>query len=102
MTRQAISPRLAIRILENMGLPRRPGRLALFKESRQPFAPFGRGADGGDPFGGIVYQTGIDRPVSDREDEVLGGALRRRATLGQSRQDGINGGIKLVSRHHLM
>src|SRR6188768_2267401 len=98
MTRQAISPRLAIRILENMELPRCPSRLALFKEPRQPLAPFGRGADGGDPFGGVVDKVGIDGPVSDGGNEVLGGALRGRTALRQPDQDGVHGAVELISR----
>src|SRR3954447_22099521 len=102
MTRQAISPRLAIRILVNMVLPRCPGRLALFKEPRQPLASFRGGADGGDPFGGVVDQARVDRTVGDREDKVFGGVLSFGAALGQSCQQGVDGGIKLISRHDLM
>src|SRR3954451_19891753 len=99
MTRQGVSPRLAIRILVNMGLPHGPGRLAFFKEPRQTFPPFGRGADGGDPFGGVVDKAGIDGPVSDGENEVLGGALRGGTALRQPGQDGVHSAVELISRH---
>src|SRR4051795_3824234 len=96
MTRQAISPRLAIRILENMGLPRGPGRLAFFKEPRQPLAAFGRGADGGDPVGGVVDPARVDRTGGDGENEVLGGALRGGTALRQPGQDGVHGAVELI------
>src|SRR5436190_17357991 len=74
MTRQAISPRLAMRILRNtlLLLPRRldahrleipdPGRFSLFEERRDAFPAFSGNADLGDALGGVGDHRFIGRP----------------------------------------
>src|SRR6185503_19250825 len=83
MTRQAISPRLAMRILRNtlLLLPRRlyahrleipdPGRLPLFEERRDAFLALGGNADLGDAFGGIGNHGVIGRPCRHRPHQIL-------------------------------
>src|SRR5258705_9515379 len=69
ITRHAISPRLAIRILPNIrekcsrSALRGPGRLALLKEGRGPFLALGRAADLGDALRGLGNQRFVERPV---------------------------------------
>src|SRR3954466_7569826 len=97
MTRQAISPRFAIRILENMASGNRrcvfredrlrgrrdPGRLALLEECADAFTAFGRRTDAGDAFGRVLDELARHRPVRDRADQVLGFALRGGARFEQ-------------------
>src|SRR6185436_985187 len=83
MTRQAISPRLAMRILRNtlLLLPRRldahrleilhPRRLALLEERGDAFLAFGRDADLGDALGGIGDHRIVERPRRHGADQVL-------------------------------
>src|SRR3954468_13392710 len=74
ITRQAISPRLAIRILRNtLALP---GGLALLEERGDAFASLGRGADLGDAPRGIGLQRIVDRPAGDVAYEVLDAGMR--------------------------
>src|SRR5439155_14120821 len=69
ITRQAISPRLAIRILRNtLALPR---GLALLEERRDPLFPLRRGADLGDPPCGVGAQRIVDRPAGNVAHQVL-------------------------------
>src|SRR5262249_28687864 len=73
ITRQAISPRLAIRILPNMSaLGRYPRGFPLFEERCDALAAFGRDADLGDALRGVVDQCVRDRAASrDGPDQVL-------------------------------
>src|SRR4249919_99192 len=94
MTRPAISPRLAIRIFENMGVPRsssdarrrlvegdfrrlrrHPRGLALLEERRHAFAPLGRGAQLGDALGGVLDELARHGAIVHRADQLLGFAL---------------------------
>src|SRR5881394_3242618 len=81
ITRQAISPRLAIRILRNtLALP---GRLALFEERGDAFPSLGRSADLGDAPRRVGLQRIVDRPAGDVAHEVLDAGMRGGATREQ-------------------
>src|SRR3954467_13200870 len=69
MTRQAISPRFAIRILENTSA--RPGGLALLEERSDPFLAFRRDADLGNALRGLRDERVVDRMIGDRLYELL-------------------------------
>src|SRR3546814_6517858 len=73
MTRQAISPRLAIRILRNTDpLPlHRPVRLALVEEGGQPLLSFRTGAAVGDILRGEFPQRLVDHGMRDAGDQPL-------------------------------
>src|SRR5712691_4872569 len=72
ITRQAISPRLAIRILPNtLAFARGPGRLALLEECRDARLAFRRDADLGDAPGGIGNQRVVQRPPGNGPNELL-------------------------------
>src|SRR5574341_1026938 len=67
--RQAISPRLAIRILPNTSrlgrqLGREPARLALFQERGDTLFSFGRDADLGDALGRVLDHAVCNRPAA--------------------------------------
>src|SRR5689334_15152802 len=69
ITRHAISPRLAIRILRNtLALPR---GLALLEKRRDTFFALGRGADLGDAPRGVGLQFVVDRPTGDIAHQIL-------------------------------
>src|SRR3954463_6762641 len=81
ITRQAISPRLAIRILRNtLALP---GRLALLEERGDAFASVGGGADLGDAPRRVGLQRIVDRPARDVAHEVLDAGMRGGAAREQ-------------------
>src|SRR3954466_7513192 len=81
ITRHAISPRLAIRILRNtLALP---GRLALFEERGDAFASVGGGADLGDAPRRVGLQRIVDRPARDVAHEVLDAGMRGGAAREQ-------------------
>src|SRR6266852_4282542 len=66
ITRQAISPRLAIRILPNtLAFALSPARLALLEERRDALLAFRRDADLGDAPGGIRDQRVVQRPPGE-------------------------------------
>src|SRR3954463_11458657 len=74
ITRQAISPRLAIRIFRNtLALP---GRLALFEERGDAFASVTGGANLRDAPRGVGLQRIVDRPAGDVAHEVLDAGMR--------------------------
>src|SRR6266571_6997984 len=90
VTRQAISPRLAIRILANTGRTLFLLLGALFNRLRQPcgFSLLEKGAHallafrgrpgGGDACGHVIHQFGVGPPAGDRMDQVLGHRVRPR------------------------
>src|SRR6185436_9165829 len=98
-TRQAISPRFAIRILRNtLGLPREPGRLALLEERRDSFLPFRRDADCGDPLRGIVDHRVVDGAGRNAAYQVFDPGKRLRPTLGQVPKDFPDLGVQVFGR----
>src|SRR5512134_198752 len=83
-TRQAISPRFAIRILRNtLGLPRGPGGLALLEERSDSFLAFGGDTDLGDALRGVVDHRVVDAPGRNGADQVLDPRQRRGSARGQ-------------------
>src|SRR4051812_3568718 len=81
ITRHAISPRLAIRILRNtLALP---GRLALFEERGDAFASVAGGANLRDAPRGVGLQRIVDRPAGDVAHEVLDAGMRGGAAREQ-------------------
>src|SRR6185436_7260950 len=91
ITRQAISPRLAMRILRNtlLFLPRRldahrlevlhPRGLAFFEERGDAFLAFGRDADLGDALGGVGDHGVVGGTRAHRAQQVLDLRVRRAA-----------------------
>src|SRR5688572_19963552 len=75
--RQAISPRLAISSLPNIGLfLRRPARRTLFEECGDAFAPFGRDARVGDALGRGGEQYVVHGCLDNIGQQPLGGGQR--------------------------
>src|SRR6188474_2414999 len=100
-TRQAISPRFAIRILRNtLGLSRNPRRLALLEERRDAFLPLGRDADLGDALRGVVDHCVVDCAGRDETNQVLDLRQRLRPTLRQVFQNFPDVGVELFRRRH--
>src|SRR2546427_5494506 len=106
-TRQAISPRLAIRILANTGralffllgalfhrLPH-PCGLALLEEGAHAFSAFLGRPCTGDAARHIGPRFGRDRPLRDRVDPFLGCSVRPRRALNELAQDSVHRGIQL-------
>src|SRR5512142_2878931 len=92
ITRQAISPRFAIRILRNtLALP---GGLALLEEGGDAFLALGRSADLGDAPRGVALQRIIDRPAGDLAHEVLDARVRFAAAIEQMPGDRVDGLIE--------
>src|SRR5436190_19542763 len=97
ITRQAIWPRFAIRILRNtLALP---GRLALLEEGGDAFLAFGRGADLGDAACRIGLERAVDRPARHLADQVFDARMRFAAGGKQMLDEPINGGVQLRRRH---
>src|SRR5215472_11093568 len=91
ITRQAISPRFAIRILRNtLALP---GRLALLEEGRDAFFPLGRGADLGNAARGLRLQRIVDRPAGNLPDQVLDARMCLAAAVEQMPRERVHGCI---------
>src|SRR5256714_10138240 len=93
VTRQAISPRLAIRILANTGHTlflllgalfhrlRQPWGFSLLEEGAHAF-PALRGCPGGsDARGHVVQESRVDPSPCHRTDQVLGHGVRRGCAL---------------------
>src|SRR4051812_45817935 len=88
MTRQAISPRLAIRMVRNIGPPLAlaPGGGALVQEGGEPLLPLVAGAAGRDAAAGLLPERGVDGAPLAQEDERLGVRLRAWGALQQGVQ----------------
>src|SRR3954451_23118775 len=90
MTRQAISPRFAIRILLNMALlplrgsvracPADPRGRSLLQESADALDGLWRGTDVGDALRCILNELIRNRMMCDGSDQVLGCGLRLRSS----------------------
>ena len=80
MIRQAISPRLAISRLRNIGRAglAGPRRRALFQERDQAFLRLGAGATGGDTAGRVLDHRRVDGAPGKRRDQRLGQRPRGR------------------------
>src|SRR5262245_51309305 len=81
ITRQAISPRLAIRMRSNISTP--PRRPPLLEEGGDALAPLRADADGGDALHRQLDQPRIDDATGDVGDQRLGLALRLRPAFGE-------------------
>src|SRR5688500_16069484 len=96
ITRQAISPRLAMSSLRNTsGLPGRPGRLALLEERNDAFLAFGRSADLGNAPGGVGHQRIIHRVQRYGANQALYAGVRLRAARQQVRHQALQCLIQL-------
>src|SRR5688572_2434222 len=98
ITRQAISPRLATRILRNTLVLFHPGGLALLDEGSDPLAALGRNADLGDALRCVVDQGIVDRP-GDRADEVLDLPHRKRSAQNQVVENFPDLRVEVARRH---
>src|ERR1051325_6609528 len=97
ITRQAISPRLAIRMRANtLALP---GGLALLEEGGDAFASLGRGAALPDTPGGVGLQRIVDRPVGDIAHEPLDARMRSRTAGKQVLEQLRDECVELGGRH---
>src|SRR6185503_20563481 len=108
ITRQAISPRLAMRILRNTLalLPRRldahrleflhPGGLALFQERGDAFLAFRRNADLGDALRGIRDQGFVDWTRGDAAQQVLDLGVRLAPAGHEVAEHRIDRAVELV------
>src|SRR5262245_29926188 len=93
--RQAISPRLAIRIFQNAATIRLgPVRLALVEEGGHALLAFVAGADSSDAPRRVVQHLGRDGLAGDVVDQTLRGDLGP----GSAEQDGV-GNLLEGSRH---
>src|SRR5438270_375075 len=114
VTRQAISPRLAIRIWGKTGrtlflllgalfhrLPQ-PCGLALLEKGAHAFLALRGGPGGGDASGHVVHQSGIDPPPRDRTDQVLGHRVRPGRTLDELAQDRVDRRVQLRGLRQLL
>src|SRR2546430_15920927 len=114
VTRQAISPRLAIRILAKTGrtlflllgalfhrLPQ-PCGLALLEKGAHAFLALRGGPGGGDASGHVVHQSGIDPPPRDRTDQVLGHRVRPGRTLDELAQARVDRRVQLRGLRQLL
>src|SRR3989454_12698196 len=97
ISRHAISPRLAIRILPNTSVfSPPPGRLALLEERGDALPPLGGDADLGDAPGGVRDQRRVHGPAGDRADQLLDFRMSFTATRQQVLNDFLNARIELV------
>src|ERR687890_674050 len=96
MTLHAISPRLAMRTLVNIGitpladladgLSPHPGGRPLLHESTDALLAFGRGPDAGNPLSRVLDHSVRHRCVRHGPNEVLGSGLR----LGPAKEQRID------------
>src|SRR2546422_2606891 len=97
ITRPAISPRLAIRILPNTSVfSPPPGRLALLEERGDALPAFGRDADLGDAPGGIRDQRRVHGPPGNRADQLLDFCVRFASASKEVLDDFFNARIERV------
>src|SRR5258706_4563491 len=94
ITRQAISPRFAIRILPNMSAPgRKPRWLPLLEERGDALAAFGRDADLGDAArGGVDQRLAHQAAARHPGDEILDLAVGLGPALSEL-LDGLGNGL---------
>src|SRR5258706_14689285 len=114
VTRQAISPRLAIRILANTGrtlflLPgalfhrlRQPGGFSLLEKGAHSFPALRGRPGGGDAGGHVVHQSGVDPPPCHRTDQVLGDRVRPRRALNELAEDRVHRRVQLLGLRQLL
>src|SRR2546425_12217785 len=97
ITRHAISPRLAIRILPNTSVfSPPPGRLALLEERGDALPALGRDADLGDAPGGVRDQRCVHRPPGDGADQLLDFCVRFASASKEVLDDFFNARIERV------
>src|SRR5437773_10196945 len=97
ITRHAISPRLAIRILPNTSVfSPPPGRLALLEERGDALPALGRDADLGDAPGGVRDQRCVHAPACNRADQILDFCVRFGSASKEVLDDFFNARIELV------
>src|SRR3989475_3776955 len=97
ITRHAISPRLAIRILPNTSVfSPPPGRLALLEERGDALPALGRDADLGDAPGGVRDQRRVHGPAADGADQLLDFRMSFTTPRSQVLNEFLNARIELV------
>src|SRR5437773_3715846 len=97
ITRHAISPRLAIRILPNTSVfSPPPGRLALLEERGDALPALGRDADLGDAPGGVRDQRCVHAPACNRADQILDFRMSFTTPRQQVLNEFLNARIELV------
>src|SRR5258706_8520742 len=113
MTRQAISPRLAIRIFRNtlFLLPRRlhahrlellyPGGLSLFKERSNTFLALGRDADFGDAFRRVGNCRVVRSVGGNAADQVFDLGLRRSPTDDEVAEKRVHRAVEFFLRRDI-
>src|SRR5436190_8828093 len=114
VTRQAISPRLAIRILANTGRTlflllgalfhrlRQPCGFSLLEKGAHAFLAFRGCPGGGDARGQVNHQLGVDPPAGDRMDQVLGHRVRPRRALNELAEDRVHRCVELRGLRQLL
>src|SRR5690349_5912549 len=96
ITRQAISPRFAIRIRENT--LSRPGGLALLEEGSDAFSSLRRHADLGNALCRLGNEGVVDRMIRHRLHELLDARERLRTAGDEVLEERIDRGIELGRR----
>src|SRR5215207_408052 len=112
MTRQAISPRFAIRILLNMALlplrgsvracPADPRGRSLLQECTDALDGLRRGANVGDALRRVLNELIRNRVMGDGLDQLLGCGLRLRAPGEKGLEDLTNFGVERVWFRHVV
>src|SRR5258706_3579323 len=114
MTRQAISPRFAIRIFLNIltsqnscataarALCVRPDRATFVEEGAESLPSLGRRAQRCDPPRGVLDHRIVDRPVGHRADQVGRSRLGARTSREERSNDLIDLRVQFLGRHGLV